>query len=159
MKAKEFLNKIMRGDKTTIKNNTGIIGFDEKGNNIKEGGGDNYHIYTPEELEEMTGGETTANPTIEEDEDATGITFAFVASTSEDAEVVTYLDGEPSASIRSDKFLIDEEYVELLPLLAPYLGWYNITIQGTLEPALTTGEHTLGVEFDGTMVSVTFTVE
>lgn len=35
MKAKEFLNKVMRGDKTTIKNNKGIIGFDKKQNEVK----------------------------------------------------------------------------------------------------------------------------
>ena len=40
MKAKEFLNKIMRGDRITLRKNTGLIRFDEKGNHIEEGGGD-----------------------------------------------------------------------------------------------------------------------
>lgn len=38
MKAKEFLNKVMRGDKTTIKNNVGLIGFDKKLNHIEHKG-------------------------------------------------------------------------------------------------------------------------
>ena len=36
MKAKEFLNKIMRDDKTTIRKHTGVIYFDEKGNVISD---------------------------------------------------------------------------------------------------------------------------
>lgn len=105
MKAKEFLNKIMRGDKTTIKNNTGIIGFDEKMNIISGDTGGGSFIMIPGEITQIMM-EFPDNPHFEKSGDDIAATFAFVGP---QVTSMSFTIDELSATLPPDNGPITEE--------------------------------------------------
>jgi len=121
MKAKEFLNKIMHGDKTTIRKNTGLIGFDEKGNHIEDKGGEDI-ILLPSEFSEMLIG--APNPIL-----STETVGGFLLSKPEVESFVCTVDGITTEG-RTGMAVITQEIVDTFPegeardYMAAHIGWY-----------------------------------
>lgn len=144
MKAKEFLNKIMRGDKTTIRKNTGVIGFDEKGNRIEVMGitgfyakqmeGPVFYMISPDNFSGS---------------------FSLIYDSNELAIDDDYYIGEVS-QIPSEGI---EEIKEFFDIDIDIIGWYLAYVMITNKELITVGNHTVTATYNGQSVTFTMTFE